>query len=148
MRHLRLLGHRVRLQAHPCVERRGERAELNKIALRVADAKLAYGTDEDVFGNDPIGIDPGTNRWDFASDPLPWYKTRTRLVHELWGNLETKLAQPGKGYQRLRRVGPRDDERQQVHRRHLPSPRPRRRPGNRSPYEPVAAKTSAARSNS
>ena len=79
-----------------------ERAELNKIASRVADAKLAYGTDEDVFGNDPIGIDPRTNRWDFASDPLPWYETRTKLVHELWGNLESKLEQPGKRYQKLR----------------------------------------------
>ncbi|HEV2860746.1 MAG TPA: zinc-dependent metalloprotease [Pyrinomonadaceae bacterium] len=126
----------------------GERAELNKIASRVADSKLAYGTDEDVFGNDPVGIDPRANRWDFAADPLPWYEGRAKLVHELWDNLETKVAQPGKGYQRLRfafnggfgelatamlsaskYVGGIYHNRDHVG-----------DPGGRAPYEPVAAK--------
>jgi len=126
----------------------GERAELNKIASRVADSKLAYGTDEDVFGNDPVGIDPRANRWDFAADPLPWYEGRARLVRELWDNLEAKVAEPGKGYQKLRfafnggfgeLAGAMMSASKYVggiyhHRDHVGDP------GGRSPYEPVAAK--------
>ena len=39
-----------------------ERAELDKIAAKVADPRVAYGTDEDAFGA-PRGIDPTVNRW-------------------------------------------------------------------------------------
>ncbi|MGH9754894.1 MAG: zinc-dependent metalloprotease, partial [Blastocatellia bacterium] len=51
----------------------GELPELRKIASRVADPTLAYGTDEDAFGTSPIGLDPRTNQWDFGSDPLGYY---------------------------------------------------------------------------
>jgi hypothetical protein len=81
-----------------------ELPELRRIASRVADAKLAYGTDEDSFGTSAIGLDPRTNQWDFGSDPLQYYSDRIKLVHELWAGLETKAAKPGEGYQPLRRA--------------------------------------------
>ncbi|HKX26140.1 MAG TPA: zinc-dependent metalloprotease [Blastocatellia bacterium] len=81
-----------------------ELTELRKIASRVADPKLAYGTDEDSFGMSPIGLDPRTNQWDNSDDPLRYYTERIKLVQELWNGLETKAAKEGEGYQRLRRA--------------------------------------------
>lgn len=79
-----------------------EAAELKSIASRVADPRLAYGTDEDAFGFSPVGIDPTINIWDLGSDPLKHAEGRAKLVRELWKNLETKAARPGEGYQRMR----------------------------------------------
>lgn len=80
-----------------------ELPELRKIASRVADPSLAYGTDEDAFGISPIGLDPRTNQWDFGDDPLGFYTERIKLAHEVLKGLETKVAKQGEGYQRLRR---------------------------------------------
>ncbi|HSB08816.1 MAG TPA: zinc-dependent metalloprotease, partial [Blastocatellia bacterium] len=82
----------------------GELAELRRIASRVADPKLAYGTDEDSYGTSAIGLDPRTNQWDFGTDPLQYYADRIKLVHELWATIETKAARQGENYQPLRRV--------------------------------------------
>jgi hypothetical protein len=87
----------------PAASPEEEVKELKKIASRVAEARLAYGTDEDSFGTSVIGLDPRTNQWDFGSDPLAFYTERIRLVHELWKGLESKAARAGEGYQALRR---------------------------------------------
>lgn len=124
-----------------------ELGELRKIASRVADAKLAYGTDEDAMG-DPIGIDPRTNRWDFGTDPLAYFDARSKLAHELVAKIETRIGTPGGGYQRLRRafnvsmgqlaqsmMGANRYIGGVYHNRdHIGDP------GNRMPYEPVSAK--------
>ena len=125
----------------------GEMDELRKIASRVADAKLAYGTDEDIMG-DPVGIDPRTNRWDYGSDPLAFYEARSKLTHELLGKIESRIGGHGKGFQRLRRafnvsmnqlvqsmMGANRYIGGVYHNRdHIGDP------GNRLPYEPVSAK--------
>jgi uncharacterized protein DUF4953/uncharacterized protein DUF5117/uncharacterized protein DUF5118 len=80
-----------------------ELPELRRIAGRVADPSLAYGTDEDAFGVSPVALDPRTNQWDFGNDPLAYYTERIKLVHELIAGLETKAAKEGDGYQSLRR---------------------------------------------
>ncbi|HEY7447268.1 MAG TPA: zinc-dependent metalloprotease [Vicinamibacterales bacterium] len=83
----------------------GERAELNKIASRVADPMLAYATDEDAgFGPLwPWSSDPLATRNDLGSDPLEYYKHSVALSQELWTNMEATLQKPGEGYQILRR---------------------------------------------
>lgn len=125
----------------------GELPELRKIASRVADAKLAYGTDEDIMG-DPIGIDPRTNRWDNGTDPLAFYDARSKLAYELVSKIETRIGTSGAGYQRLRRAfnGAMNQLIQSMigankyigavyhNRDHIGDP------GNRLPYEPVSAK--------
>ena len=124
-----------------------EKTELAAIASRVADPKLAYSTDEDTFGWNPapVGIDPRSSWGDLGTDPLPWYRERLLLVHELWDNMESKAARPGEGYQRLRRTFNQGlSELYWVslnlskfvggiyhHRDHVDDP------GGRSPYEPV-----------
>jgi hypothetical protein len=80
-----------------------ELPELRKLAARVADPSLAYGTDEDSFGISPVGLDPRTNQWDFGDDPLAYYTERIKLVREVIAGLETKAAKEGEGYQSLRR---------------------------------------------
>jgi hypothetical protein len=81
-----------------------ELPHLNAIASRVADPKLAYGTDEDAFGFSPAGIDPVTNVWDLSDDPLTFYKNRVALSHELWSKMEEKFSIPGMRYQKFLRV--------------------------------------------
>ncbi len=82
-----------------------ERPALQKIAARAAEPQLAYGTDEDLFGftSTPVGIDPRTNWNDYGDDPLPFYRLRVALTHELWRKLEAKATRPAEGYQVLRR---------------------------------------------
>ena len=82
-----------------------ELPELQKIASRVADPMLSYGTDEDAGFSAlwPWSSDPLATRRDLGSDPLDYYKHRVKLVRELWGGMEVKLQKPGDGYQILRR---------------------------------------------
>jgi len=83
---------------------RDEKAELAKIASRVADPMLPYSTDEDALGTySPLAIDPLVNQFDQSSDPLAYFKQDIGIIHELWGSMEGKLARPGEGYQVLRR---------------------------------------------
>jgi hypothetical protein len=81
-----------------------EKAELAKIASRVADPMLPYSTDEDALGTySPLAIDPLVNQFDQSSDPLAYFKQDVGIIHELWASMETKLAKQGEGYQVLRR---------------------------------------------
>ncbi len=83
---------------------RDEKAELEKIASRVADPTLPYSTDEDALGTfSPAAIDPLVNQFDQTDDPLAYFRQRLAVVHELWGSEESKLLKPGEGYQVLRR---------------------------------------------
>ncbi len=82
-----------------------EKAELAKIASRVADPWLPYSTDEDARGTvSPLSIDPLANQFDQSSDPLAYFRQRLTLVNEVWANMETKLTRPGEPYHVLRRV--------------------------------------------
>ena len=77
-----------------------ELPQLRKIASRVAEPLLAYGTDEDAGGfGPPNEIDPFANRFDLGNDPLQYYTHRIRLSREVRANIETKLEKQGEGYQ-------------------------------------------------
>jgi hypothetical protein len=81
-----------------------EKAELARIASRVADPTLPYSTDEDALGTfSPSAVDPLVNQFDQSSDPLAYFRQRLEVVHELWSSMEGKLLKPGEGYQVLRR---------------------------------------------
>ncbi|HET6372669.1 MAG TPA: zinc-dependent metalloprotease, partial [Candidatus Polarisedimenticolia bacterium] len=74
-----------------------ELPELKKIAARVADASVPYGTDEDMS-------DPRTSAWDIGGDPLAYYEQRMSLVRELWQTIPSAMAREGEGYQVMRRA--------------------------------------------
>ncbi len=77
---------------------------LEKIASRVAEKELVYGTDEDSFGFDPRGIDPECNVWDLGADPLGYYDRQLDLARELWASVEEKFEHPGTRYTKFRDV--------------------------------------------
>lgn len=79
-----------------------EKPALDKIASRVADPKLAYGTDEDSYGG--LGIDPMVNQWDLSGDALAYARNNVALYREMVSKMETKFGEPGTRYQRLRQV--------------------------------------------
>ncbi len=81
-----------------------EKPELEKIASRVSQPGLAYGTDEDTFTGSPRGIDPTSNMWDLGSDILTYYTSRAGLSRELIGKMEERFNEPGQRYQKLRVV--------------------------------------------
>jgi len=82
-----------------------EKAELARIASRVADPMLPYSTDEDALGTfSALAIDPLANQFDQSSDPLAYFRKDLGIVHELWNTMESKLLESGEGYQVLRRV--------------------------------------------
>ncbi len=74
-----------------------EAAELAKIGSRVAEPDLAFGTDEDVWGNP----DPRINLYDLG-DPLDYAKERILLVQESLQTLTEKMVADGEGWQRTR----------------------------------------------
>jgi hypothetical protein len=81
-----------------------EKPELDRIAARVSEPGLAYGTDEDTFTGSPKGIDPTSNMWDLGSDILTYYASRASLARELIGKMEDRFNEPGLRYQKLRVV--------------------------------------------
>lgn len=81
----------------------GEKAELAKIAGRSGEKELAYATDEDTMFI--LSPDPFSNRFDLGSDVLEFARQRLDLAETLLkGKLMEKFAEPGKGYQQLRRM--------------------------------------------
>src|SRR5712692_10517120 len=59
-----------------------EKAELAKIASRVADPAVPYSTDEDALGTtSPQAADPLANQFDQSSDPLAYFKERIGIVN-------------------------------------------------------------------
>ena len=81
-----------------------EQPALRKIASRVGERELAYGTDEDTFTGSPKGIDPTSNMWDLGGDVLAYYATRADIARELLGKMEDRFNAPGLRYQKLRLV--------------------------------------------
>ena len=81
-----------------------EKKELDKIASRASEPQLAYGTDEDCYGNSARAVDPYATQFDLGSDPLEYWKMRVALSKKLWANLETKFEKPGQNYKKLRNV--------------------------------------------
>jgi len=81
-----------------------EKAELAKIAARVAEHGHAYSTDEDALGGSTTSIDPRAFLFDASDDPIAYNRHRIGIINELWTNAETKLVKPGDGYQVLRRT--------------------------------------------
>ncbi len=82
-----------------------EKAELARIASRVADPMLPYSTDEDALGTfSALAIDPLANQFDQSNDPLGYFRKRLGIVHELWDTMESRLLKSGEGYQVLRRA--------------------------------------------
>jgi hypothetical protein len=77
---------------------------LKKIASRVSEDDLIYGTDEDAMGFDPRGIDPVCNLFDLGKDPIDYYEQRVELVRELWSKVEDEFEKPGERYTKLRTV--------------------------------------------
>lgn len=76
----------------------GEKEELAKIASKVADPKLTYGTDEDLFASP----DPLVNAFDLGADPVQFGKDRITLSKQMIGDLADKAIDKGESYQRLR----------------------------------------------
>ena len=78
---------------------------LEAIASRAAsDHRLAYSTDEDVWGFSSRSIDPRANLWDIGDDGVAYYKGRLANARELWAKMETTFEKPGLSYTKLREV--------------------------------------------
>jgi hypothetical protein len=73
--------------------------ELEKIASRVAENGLAYGTDEDTWSSDPT-----IARFDMGKEPLDYFRNRLELTKQVLGGLLGRMVKPGQGYQRARQA--------------------------------------------
>ncbi len=81
-----------------------EKAMLEKIAEKVADPRLQYGTDEDALGYSTRGMDPDCNIFDLGSDPIEYYSQRTDMAQELWKTIPQKFDVKGEKYEKYRLV--------------------------------------------
>ncbi len=67
-----------------------EKEDLARIASRAErDPALAYGTDEDAYGNDPQ-----SNHWDLGDDTLAHAKRQFKLARELWALTQARVLKP------------------------------------------------------
>ena len=73
-----------------------------KIAARSSEPLLAYGTDEEIFG-DLDGMDPQVNQRDVGSDPLEFARRRVQLSRELFDRLQARKLPAGESYDALTR---------------------------------------------
>ena len=74
-----------------------EAAELKKIAARSPDPDLAYATDEDMAGNDPL-----VNTYDLGSDPSRFALDRIALAAQLLKDLDARVVKDGESWARAR----------------------------------------------
>ena len=74
-----------------------EATELAKIASRVAEPDLAFGTDPDLFYNP----DPRINLWDLG-DPLEYSKQQLTMAEQRLSDLAQRVVSKGEGWQRSR----------------------------------------------
>jgi len=72
--------------------------DLNPILQRVAEPQLAYATDEDTWGPDPLA-----RRYDFAKDPIAYADNLIALVKEHRSRLLDKFVKDGNSWSRARR---------------------------------------------
>ena len=80
----------------------GETEALEKIAARSNEPLLAYGTDEELFG-DMDGMDPMVNQRDIGGDPLDFARRRVQLSRELFDRLQARNLLPGESFDVLTR---------------------------------------------
>jgi hypothetical protein len=74
-----------------------EEEALKKIAARSPDPELAFGTDEDLWKNDPL-----VNQYDLTSDTLEFGKSRMAMASELLKDLDQRVVKDGDSWTRLR----------------------------------------------
>ncbi len=73
-------------------------SDLKKILARVAEPQLAYATDEDTGGPDPLA-----RRYDFSKNPLDYAKSQLELVQYHRGRLLEKFVKAGDSWAKARR---------------------------------------------
>jgi hypothetical protein len=71
---------------------------LEDVLKKVEDPRLAYGTDEDTWGPDPLA-----RRYDLSADPLDYAENQMRLVRQLRGQILDKFVKDGDSWARARR---------------------------------------------
>jgi Met-zincin/Domain of unknown function (DUF5117) len=79
-----------------------EAATLAKIASRSSEPLLAFGTDEELYG-DLDGMDPEVNQRDVGGDPLGFAQRRIQLSRELIDRLQTRILASGESFDVLTR---------------------------------------------
>ena len=72
-------------------------SDLKPILARCAEPELAFGTDEDTFGPDPLA-----RRYDFSKDPLDFAKNQMELVKYHRQRLLTDFIKDGDSWDRVR----------------------------------------------
>jgi hypothetical protein len=86
--------------AYKPLDEKNEDAELARIAARSNEPQLAYGADEDAYGDIS---DPDVGTFDLGSDPLEYFKKSVVLSHELWDRVQAKQLKQGETYDSLHR---------------------------------------------
>lgn len=81
-----------------------EEAWLESVARKSTDSLLIYATDEDTFGNSPMGADGYSTVWDLSAEPLEHSKNRIALAKQLWRNVASYVRQDGERWPRARRI--------------------------------------------
>ena len=71
--------------------------DLEPILARGTEPELAFGTDEDTFGPDPLA-----RRYDFGADPLEYAKSRIELAKYHRDRLVDKFVKKGESWARAR----------------------------------------------
>ena len=73
-------------------------SDLKPVLSRVAEPELAYATDEDTSGPDPLA-----RRYDFSKNPLDYAKTQFELVEHHRGRILEKFVKDGDSWSKARR---------------------------------------------
>lgn len=74
------------------------KSDLKPILARVAEPELAFATDEDTWGPDPLA-----RRYDFSKDPLDYANSQVRLAKHHRGRILTELVKDGDSWSKARK---------------------------------------------
>ncbi len=72
---------------------------LKGILSRVAEPELAYATDEDTYGPDPLA-----RRYDFSKEPIDYARNQIKIAEHNRGRIIEKLVKEGDSWAKVRRA--------------------------------------------
>ena len=81
-----------------------EKEHLEMVANKSIQKELAYGTDEDTYGQSTRGMDPYCSSRDLTSEPILYYENQLKLVDKFWGNFLVEFEKNGEKYSRIRQI--------------------------------------------
>ena len=83
-------------------DEKAETERMKSLLSKSVEDQYRFGNDADAMFGSSSGVDPRINAWDLTSEPLDYGTDRIKICRKAIKELENRMLEDGKSYQRLR----------------------------------------------